>query len=78
MINKYKFLPTKEQSITRLIGSILFLIFGVFCILLFNKIVGIIIIVIASFIICLHLYYLIFLNKGLSAIEVKITIGKEQ
>jgi len=77
VINKYKLLPTKEQSIIRIVGSIFLLIFGIFCVLLFNKIVGTIIIITSSCIICSHLYYLIFLNKGLSAIEVKITIGKE-
>ncbi|WP_026882080.1 hypothetical protein [Clostridium akagii] len=78
MLNKYKFLPTKEQSITRIIVSIFFMVLGVFCVILFNKAVGIIIILTSSCIICLYLYYLIFMNKGLSSIEVKIIIEKQK
>jgi uncharacterized protein (DUF486 family) len=78
VFSRYKIIPTKEQSIRRIIGSLLFMVFGMYMLYLFDKTLGIISIIASSGIILFHLYFLIFLKNNLSSIEVKIIAGKLQ
>ncbi|MFL0195867.1 hypothetical protein ACJDU8_09870 [Clostridium sp. WILCCON 0269] len=73
---KYKIIPTKEQSIRRIIGSLFLMVFGIYMLCLFAKTVGVISIIISSVIILFHLYILIFLRNKLSSMEIKIIAGK--
>lgn len=76
MFSKYKIMPTKEQCIRRIIGSIFLMVFGIYMVCLFHQTVGVISIITSSGIILFHLYFLIFLKNSLSSIEIIITAGK--
>jgi Ca2+/Na+ antiporter len=76
VLKKYKYIPTKEQSIRRIVGSMFLMVFGIYMVCLFNETVGIISILASSGIICFYIYYLIFFKNSLSSIEIKITAGK--
>jgi succinate-acetate transporter protein len=76
MFNVDKIAPTREQSIRRIVASILLMIFGIYIICLFNKTIGIISVAISIIITLFHLYFLLARKNSLSSLELKITTGK--
>lgn len=77
--NMYKFIPTREKAIRRIVEGTFLMIFGVYMIFLFSIIVGVICAISASIIIGFNVYSIRSKKNSLAALEIKITTeGDEQ
>lgn len=69
----YKFIPTREKAIRRIVEGTFLMIFGVYMIFLFSIIAGVICVIIASVIIGFNVYSIRAKKNSLAALEIKIT-----
>lgn len=76
MFNIFRFAPTREQSIRRIVGSLFLMVFGIFMICIFSKVIGLLSILVSSIITLYHIYFLLVRKNSLSSLEIKITTGK--
>lgn len=88
MLNKYKFIPTKEQSIKQTIVSVFLIVYSILFILINNTTLEFISIwrivnLISCFvffsvfsILCFNLYCCIFLKNSLYSIDVVVNLDK--
>lgn len=70
---RYKFIPTREKAIRRIVEGTFLMIFGVYMIFLFSVIVGVICAISASTIIGFNIYSIRSKKNSLAALEIKIT-----
>lgn len=74
----YKFIPTREKAIRRIVGGTFLMIFGVYMIFLFSIAVGVICVISASIIIWFNVYSIRSKKNSLAALEIKITTEGEK
>lgn len=74
----YKFIPTRDKAIRRIVEGTFLMIFGIYMIFLFSIIVGGICVISASTIVLFNVYSIRSKKNSLAALEIKITTEGEK